>query len=60
MNSVQLELSFFHADGRTGRLTDMMKLTVTFRNFSNEKNPHLAFLRRGSKAVCTMSQLCGM
>jgi hypothetical protein len=24
------------------------------------KNPHHAFLRRGSKAVCPMSQLCGM
>jgi hypothetical protein len=24
------------------------------------KNPHYAFLRRGSKAVCPMSQLCGV
>ena len=26
----------------------------------NIKNPQYAFLRRGSKAVCPMSQICGM
>jgi hypothetical protein len=28
--------------------------------FFGRKIPHHAFLRRGSKAVCPMSQLCGM
>jgi hypothetical protein len=28
--------------------------------FFGRKNPQLAFLRRGSKAVCPMSQLCGI
>jgi hypothetical protein len=28
--------------------------------FFGRKNPQHAFLRRGSKAVCPMSQLCGM
>jgi hypothetical protein len=28
--------------------------------FSGRKNPQCAFLRRGSKAVCPMSQLFGM
>ena len=30
------------------------------RIFKGEKNPQHAFLRRGSKAVCPMSQICGM
>jgi hypothetical protein len=30
------------------------------RIFSGEKNPLHAFLRKGSKAVCPMSQICGM
>jgi hypothetical protein len=30
------------------------------RIFQGEKNPLHAFLRRGIKAVCPMSQLCGM
>jgi hypothetical protein len=33
--------------------------TVAF-GFFGRKNPQHAFLRRGSKAVCPMSQLCGM
>jgi hypothetical protein len=28
--------------------------------FFGRKNPQNAFLRRGSKAVCPMSQICGM
>ena len=28
--------------------------------FKGEKNPQHVFLRRGSKAVCPMSQICGM
>ena len=28
--------------------------------FLRAKNPQRAFLRRGSKAVCPMSQICGM
>jgi hypothetical protein len=28
--------------------------------FFVRKNPQRAFLRRGSKVVCPMSQLCGM
>ena len=28
--------------------------------FFGRKNPQHAFLRRGSKRICTMSQLCGM
>ena len=28
--------------------------------FFGRKNPQHAFLRRGSKAVCPMSQICGM
>ena len=28
--------------------------------FRAEKNPQHAFLRKGSKAVCTMSHICGM
>jgi len=30
------------------------------RIFKGEKNPQHAFLRRGSKAVCPMSQIWGM
>ena len=30
------------------------------RIFKGEKNLQHAFLRRGSKAVCPMSQICGM
>ena len=30
------------------------------RIFKGDKNPQHAFLRRGSKAVCPMSQICGM
>jgi hypothetical protein len=29
-------------------------------DFFRAKNSHHAFLRKGSKAVCPMSQLCGM
>jgi hypothetical protein len=29
-------------------------------DFSGEKNPQHAFHRKGSKAVCPMSQICGM
>jgi hypothetical protein len=32
----------------------------SLRIFSGEKNPQHAFLRKGSKAVCPMSQICGM
>jgi hypothetical protein len=32
----------------------------SLRIFFGRKNPQHAFLRRGSKAVCPMSQLCGM
>jgi hypothetical protein len=28
--------------------------------FRHPKNPQYAFLRRGSKIICPMSQLCGM
>jgi hypothetical protein len=28
--------------------------------FFGQKNPQHAFLQRGSKAVCPMSQICGM
>jgi hypothetical protein len=28
--------------------------------FFGRKNPQHAFLRKGSKAVCPMSQICGM
>jgi hypothetical protein len=28
--------------------------------FGNPKNPQYAFLRKGSKIICPMSQLCGM
>jgi hypothetical protein len=28
--------------------------------FGHPKNPQYAFLRRGSKIICPMSQLCGM
>ena len=30
------------------------------RIFQGEKNPQQAFLRKGSKAVCPMSHICGM
>ena len=29
-------------------------------DFFGRKNPQHAFLRRGSKRICPMSQLCGM
>jgi hypothetical protein len=29
-------------------------------DFFGQKNPQHAFLRKGSKAVCPMSQICGM
>jgi hypothetical protein len=29
-------------------------------DFSGEKNPQHAFLRKGSKAGCPMSQICGL
>jgi hypothetical protein len=29
-------------------------------DFYELKNPQYAFLRRGSKRICPMSQLCGM
>jgi hypothetical protein len=28
--------------------------------FGHPKNPQYAFLQRGSKIICPMSQLCGM
>jgi hypothetical protein len=28
--------------------------------FGHTKNPQYAFLRRGSKIICPISQLCGM
>jgi hypothetical protein len=28
--------------------------------FGHPENPQYAFLRRGSKIICPMSQLCGM
>jgi hypothetical protein len=28
--------------------------------FGHRENPQYAFLRRGSKIICPMSQLCGM
>jgi hypothetical protein len=33
---------------------------LSCRIFSGEKNPQHAFLRRESKAVCPMTQICGM
>jgi len=30
-----VEAQLFHADGKTGKWTDMTKLTVTFRNYAN-------------------------
>jgi hypothetical protein len=29
-------------------------------DFFGQKNPQHAFLQKGSKAVCSMSQICGM
>ena len=29
-------------------------------NFSGRKNPQYAFLRKGTKAVCPMSHICGV
>jgi hypothetical protein len=31
-----------------------------FGFFGHPKNPQYAFIRRGSKIICPMSQLCGM
>jgi hypothetical protein len=36
------------------------KPTRSRQMYSGRKNPQHAFLRRGSKAVCPMSQVCGM
>jgi hypothetical protein len=35
-------------------------LPVEAVGFFGRKNPQHAFLRKGSKAVCPMSQICGM
>jgi hypothetical protein len=35
-------------------------LTGEAVGFFRQKNPQHAFLRKGSKAVCPMSQICGM
>ena len=33
---------------------------VSVGTFGRPENPQYAFLRRGSKIICPMSQLCGM
>jgi hypothetical protein len=60
-----LEVSML-ASGTFGGLVVSMLASGTLapgrsrRNFFRRKNPQHAFLRRGSKAVCPMSQICGM
>ena len=44
-------------DGFGGLVVNMLTKAV---GFFGPKNPQHAFLRRGSKRICPMSQLCGM
>jgi hypothetical protein len=45
-------------DGFGGLVVSILAEAVGF--FGHPKNPQYAFLRRGSKIICPMSQLCGM
>jgi hypothetical protein len=38
----------------------VVSMLVSDNEAVERKNPQHAFLRRGSKAVCPMSQICGM
>jgi hypothetical protein len=38
----------------------LCSLSAEAVGFFGEKNPQHAFLRKGSKVVCLMSQICGM
>jgi hypothetical protein len=54
-----------HCSGFGGLVVSMLASGTKHRGFEavgflGEKNPQQAFLRRGSKAVCPMSQICGM
>jgi len=64
-----LTLYIFHWHNPSGRtmalgltqpLTEMSTTNISWGAKVAEKNPQHAFLRRGSKAVCPMSQICGM
>jgi hypothetical protein len=53
------------ASGTGGLVVNMLASGTQDRGFEpvgffGPKNPQHAFLRRGSKAVCPMSQICGM
>jgi hypothetical protein len=41
----------FHADGRTGRGTDMKKLVAAFRTFANAPKKPVKIVRHGYTAV---------
>jgi hypothetical protein len=46
------------SDGFGGLVVSILAEAVGF--FGHPKNPQYAFLRRGSKIICPMSQICGM
>jgi hypothetical protein len=50
--------SLARPDGFGGLVVSILAEAVGF--FGHPKNPQYAFLRRGSKIICPMSQLCGM
>ena len=59
----------FHVDGFGGLVVSMLASGTQVCGFKpgrsrwifyGRKNPQHAFLRRGSKRICPMSQLCGM
>jgi hypothetical protein len=59
---------FHHVSGFCGLAVSMLASGTQDRGLKpgrsfqifEQKNPQHAFLRRGSKAVCPMSQICGM
>jgi hypothetical protein len=52
MKSKALSSSF------VGLVVSMLASSTQVRGFFGRKNPQHAFLRRGSNAVCPMSQIC--
>jgi hypothetical protein len=62
MRILKLVKSFHGVSGFGGLVVSMLASGTRPKpsDFSGRKNPQHAFLRRGSKAVCPMSQFCGM
>jgi hypothetical protein len=55
--SARLYKNTMHANQQSND-KDVVSLTVC--DSTNTANPQHTFLRKGSKAVCSMSQICGM